>query len=184
LDIVEQPMMLSMNGTKQGQLGSMVIDHHTTDIVDVSYFFTKIFSDWRAKPKPEEMKRYERILLVEDSAFFRKLMVPVLMARGYEVRTAQDALHALQILEEDQRFNLIITDIDMPKMNGIQFAEKCKTIPALQNIPMIALTANSDTSLVSQGQEAGLLAHVAKSDREKLFDTVISILEHKSLEVA
>jgi two-component system chemotaxis sensor kinase CheA len=180
LDIVKQPMSISMNSTSDGFLGSMVIAGKTTDVVDVGHYFSKVFKDWRIhQEEKDRIKRGAKILLVEDSPFFRKLMVPVLMTRGYEIKTASDGVQALKVLSEDKSFNLIITDIDMPNMNGLDFAEKCKSDDSIKNIPIIALTANNNIETIKRGRKIGLANHIAKSDREKLFETVVDIIEPK-----
>lgn len=177
IDIVEQPMKVSLNDSDSGYLGSMVINGKTTDIIDVGHYFQTTFSDWRKKPVEEKYNKTRKILLVEDSPFFRKLMVPVLMSHGYEVKTAGDGVQGLKILDENSKYDLIVTDIDMPNMNGLDFAEKCKANPITTNIPIIALTSNSAAETIKRAESIGLHAFIAKADREKLFEVIVELLE-------
>ena len=63
------------------------------------------------------------MLLVDDSAFFRNMLAPVLKAAGYKVRVAPNAQEGLTALRSGQSFDVVLTDIEMPDMNGFEFAE-------------------------------------------------------------
>ena len=87
------------------------------------------------------------MLLVDDSAFFRNMLGPVLKAAGYRVRLATNAQEGLGMLRGGQEFDAILTDIEMPDMNGFEFAE---TIRADQK-----LSADPDHRAVQPDQPGG-----------------------------
>ena len=70
------------------------------------------------------------MLLVDDFAFFRNMLAPVLKAAGYRVRVANNAQEGLVVLRSGQQFDAILTDIEMPDMNGFEFAETIQRRPA------------------------------------------------------
>jgi len=74
----------------------------------------------------------QSVLLVDDSAFFRNMLAPVLKAAGYRVRVAPNAQEGLTALRSSQSFDVVLTDIEMPDMNGFEFAENHPRRPALE----------------------------------------------------
>ena len=76
-----------------------------------------------------------RLLLVDDSQFFRSMLAPLLAARGYEVTPAGSAEEALALKDSGVVFDLIISDLDMPGMDGIALAERIKADPDLGQDP-------------------------------------------------
>ena len=182
IDIVNEKVDVEMSSDGSVYLGSMVINGHTTDIVDVAYLFKHMFSDW-GKYSPSEIpsQSHGRILVVEDSLFFRKMIVPALASRGYEVKSAGNGLEAVNLLQKDANFQLIITDIDMPEMNGLEFAEACKGDSTLQHIPIVAMTATTNASARSKSIELGFYDYVSKSDRDGLFDLIGRIFQGEKM---
>ena len=73
----------------------------------------------------------QSVLLVDDSAFFRNMLAPVLKAAGYKVRVAANAQEGLAALRSGQNFDVVLTDIEMPDMNGFEFAEDHPRRPAI-----------------------------------------------------
>jgi two-component system chemotaxis sensor kinase CheA len=182
IDIVSEKVDIEMTSDGSVYLGSMVIDGHTTDIVDVAYLFKDMFSDWgKYNPSEAPSANNGRILVVEDSLFFRKMIAPALASRGYDVKTAGNGLEAVNLLQKDSNFQLIITDIDMPEMNGLEFAEACKGDASLQHIPIVALTATSKEGVRSKTVQLGFHDYISKSDRDGLFDLVEKVFESSTI---
>jgi two-component system chemotaxis sensor kinase CheA len=173
VDIVQEAVTVDLHPNNSICMGSMVINGKTTDIIDVAYLFKTMFDDWGSY-EPAELGKLGkgRILIVEDSLFFRKMIVPTLASRGFEVHTAINGLDAVNILQKDPNFDLIVTDIDMPEMDGLEFAEACKGDEVLCDVPIIALTATTQTGARAKAVEIGLFDFISKSDREGLFNAV------------
>jgi two-component system chemotaxis sensor kinase CheA len=108
------------------------------------------------------------VLLVDDSPFFLDMLAPVLQVAGFGVTTAASAGQALEMLRSGQRFDAVVTDVDMPVMDGFQFAEALAGDETLSSMPVIALTSMVSPDAVERGRAAGFHDFVAKFDREGL----------------
>ncbi|MBI4350401.1 MAG: response regulator [Elusimicrobia bacterium] len=101
------------------------------------------------------------ILVVEDSATQAELAREILEKEGYRVFHAEDAGKALKMLKE-RRFDIILSDIEMPGMNGYEFCRRVKDDPAAKDIPVILLTVLSDPADIITGLESGADNFVTK----------------------
>jgi len=102
-----------------------------------------------------------RILVVDDVADVTEMIALFLKHAGFDVRTANSAINALQITSQD-RFDLIISDIGMPEMNGYDLAASLRKSDAYQAIPMIAVTGYTEYDDRGRSLEAGFNAHHTK----------------------
>ena len=107
------------------------------------------------------------ILVVDDSASTRRVINIVLTGAGYEVIDACDGKDALERLEklDQQKVHLIISDVNMPVMDGIEFLKTIKHMPAYKFTPVIMLTTESSEEQKRAGQSAGARAWVVKPFR-------------------
>jgi two-component system chemotaxis response regulator CheY len=101
------------------------------------------------------------ILIVDDSASVRQVVSIALKGAGYEVITANDGKDALSKMT-GQRIHLIISDVNMPNMDGITFVAEAKKLPAYKFTPIIMLTTESQDEKKKQAQAAGAKAWVTK----------------------
>ena len=116
------------------------------------------------------------MLLVDDSPFFRNLLTPLLSVAGYEVTTVESADRALSLCEAGQDFDVIISDIEMPGMDGFQFANTVKSTTRWQNTPLVALSSHATPRDLDRGRAAGFSDYVAKFDRDALLHTLSEAL--------
>jgi two-component system chemotaxis response regulator CheY len=103
----------------------------------------------------------KRILIVDDSASVRQVVGIALKGAGYEVIEGVDGADALKKLD-GSKFHLIISDVNMPKMDGITFVKEAKKLPAYKFTPIIMLTTESEEKKKLEGQAAGAKAWVVK----------------------
>jgi two-component system chemotaxis response regulator CheY len=101
------------------------------------------------------------ILIVDDSASLRQVVSIALKGAGYDVVEARDGQDALTKLN-GQRIHLIISDVNMPNMDGISFVREAKQLPAYKFTPVIMLTTESQESKMAEGKAAGAKAWVVK----------------------
>ena len=101
------------------------------------------------------------ILIVDDSASLRQVVNIALASAGYEVIEACDGVDALTKLD-GRKIHLIISDVNMPNMDGITFLKAVKQLPAYRFTPVIMLTTESEESKKREGQAAGAKAWVVK----------------------
>ncbi len=102
-----------------------------------------------------------RILLIEDSRDILFLMKMELESLGYFVLTASDGESGLEVAARE-RPQLIISDIKMPGMDGLEFIERLRAVPELSSTPAIALTGYGSEQDVQAGLAAGYNAHISK----------------------
>lgn len=101
------------------------------------------------------------IMIVDDSISIRQVVGIALKGAGYEVLAAEDGKDALSKLT-GQKVHLIISDVNMPNMNGIEFVSELKKKPAYKFTPVIMLTTESGETKKAQGQAAGAKAWIVK----------------------
>ncbi|MCB1508856.1 MAG: chemotaxis protein CheW, partial [Hyphomicrobiaceae bacterium] len=168
VDIVEERLDIEVASVKPGILGSAVIKGRATEIVDVGHFLPLAFEDWFLAKEKTTISQTMRVLLVDDSAFFRNMLAPVLKSAGYEVRVAASAEEAMQRLEAGETYDAIVSDIEMPGQNGYEFTEALRRKPETRHMPVIALSAHASPQAIARGRQAGFTDYVAKFDRPGL----------------
>jgi two-component system chemotaxis response regulator CheY len=104
---------------------------------------------------------HKTILIVDDAASIRQVVGLSLKGAGYEVIDACDGKDALGKMT-GQKINLIITDVNMPNMDGITFIKEAKKLPRYKFTPIIVLTTESQDNKKREGQAAGAKAWVVK----------------------
>lgn len=122
----------------------------------------------KAKDEPKR-----NVLVVEDSLTTRELMKNIVRSAGYDVDVAADGIEALNSISRE-KFDLIITDIEMPRMNGFEMTRRLKKDPATKDIPIIIVTALFRDEEKKRGMEVGADAYIKKGDfdQSKLVETI------------
>lgn len=168
VDIVEERLNIEVASTRDGILGSAVIKGQATEVIDVGHFLPMAFADWFNRKEMRASMQAQSVLLVDDSAFFRNMLAPVLKAAGYRVQVATNAKEGLGVLRSGNHFDAILTDIEMPEMNGFEFAETIRADQRLGQVPIIALSSMISPAAIERGRQAGFHDYVAKFDRPGL----------------
>jgi len=187
VDILEDYINVQINSDNETCLGSAVIQGQATDVINVGHYLGKAYGDWFAdhgiedfSEDSDEMDTQKRILIVDDSAFFRNMLAPILGVAGYSVDTAEHPLEALEMLDSDNDYDAIVSDIEMPEMNGFDFAVEVKKGRSA-GIPMIALTSHATEKDIARGKSVGFEEYVAKFDRETLLNALSDTLRNAKL---
>ena len=115
------------------------------------------------------------IMVVDDSASMRQVVGIALKSAGYAVIEGRDGKDALDKLT-GQKINLIISDVNMPVMDGIAFVKAVKQLPSYRFTPIIMLTTESDEAKKREGQAAGAKAWVVKPFRPEQMLTAVQKL--------
>jgi two-component system chemotaxis sensor kinase CheA len=110
--------------------------------------------------------------LVDDSAFFRNMLAPLIKAAGYRVIAVGSGADALAALQSDTRFDLVVTDIEMPDMDGFALAEAVRGASRTAALPIIALSAMVSADAIERGRAVGFHDFVAKFDRTGLIAAI------------
>jgi len=168
VDIVEERLDIEVEALKPGMVGSAVIRDVATEVIDIGYYLPQAFDNWFHRQEKGIVSSQPRLLLVDDSAFFRNMLTPVLGAQGFEVTAVDSPLEAIKLHDNGEIFDIIISDIEMPEMNGFEFAKYVRGNKKWSNTPIIAISSFTSNVAIEQGKEAGFHDYVAKFDREGL----------------
>ena len=170
IDIVEEKLDIELKASGAAVIGSAVIAGKATDVIDAGYYLTQAFGDWfRHNDGAEIGESHKSLLLVDDSPFFRNMLAPLLSAAGYDVTMAEGGDEALKLLDAGREFDIIVSDIDMPGMNGFDLAKACRSDERWRATPIVALTSHTSPEDCNRSREAGFTDYVAKFDRDALF---------------
>lgn len=117
-----------------------------------------------------------RILIVDDSPMVRKFHSFILSALGYQVTQAEDGYLALETLLGGD-YDLVITDVNMPRMDGLHFIKELRAIPHCQATPVIIVSTQEHLADVEQGMAVGAnMYYIKPTDPEKLIAGVRTLL--------
>jgi len=179
VDVVDERLHIELAGDRPGMLGTAVVAGRATDILDIGHWLTEAFHDWFLDGGRRPDQSLPHVLIVEDSDFFRHMLAPSLVAAGYRVTAAPGAQAALTLRDSGACFDAVISDIDMPDMDGLMFARLLRDGGAWQEVPLIALSGHADPEDVAGGRAAGFTDYVAKTDRERLLASLRDCLTRK-----
>ena len=159
----------------QSILGSAVVRSRLTLFLDMHRLTQALFgSEVAPNSAPADPKRPKRLLLVEDTAFFREIVKRYLTAEGHEVSTAVHGEDGLSKLESGSEFDLIVSDIEMPVMDGWDFAREARLRGV--STPMLALTSLSGTHYEAKAKDCGFDGFEVKLDHDRLVRKVAQLL--------
>lgn len=159
-----------------GVLGTTVVDNRTTRILDPLELVRIKHSEWFEEEfgaSSEAPDTPTTVLLAEDSDFFRNHVTRTLESEGFKVIGAvdgRDAWDHLQVVFDE--IDVIVTDIEMPRMNGLELAHAVRTTPNLSALPIIALTSLAGDQDRQRGMEVGIDDYQIKMDPARLVDSV------------
>ncbi len=161
-----------------GIMGSAIINSQTTMLVNIFELTKTVQPEWFAEPEQPVVTisddgKVPGILVVEDSNFFRNQVKSYFIEVGYQVLEAEDGVKALQVLEQHfDEIRLVVTDIEMPNMNGFQLTEQIRASSRYAGLPIIALTTLAAEEDIARGKAAGVNDYQIKLDKERLMAAV------------
>jgi len=183
IDTEETPIELNVESYMQkGVLGTAIIRDSMTLFIDVYRLVEIVEPEWfadrriglfgTAGPPPESAKQ---VLLLEECPVFRYLVKGYLEADGYKVITAENGKIGLDRMHETE-FDLIVSDLDMPVMDGWEFVKCVRQGTRQQDVPTIALTALDSQRDRDRAMECGFNRYEIKLDREHFLTSVAELL--------
>ena len=118
-----------------------------------------------------------KILIVDDSETARFQLRKDLEIKGYQVIEGADGIEGLNLISENLDVQLVISDVNMPQMDGLTMARKIHEKNDFKNMPILIMTTESTPEMKAKGKEAGVLAWVTKPyNPEKLLSAIEKIL--------
>jgi two-component system chemotaxis sensor kinase CheA len=172
VDIVEERFDIEVASERAGVLGYAVVKGSATEIVDIGHYLPLAFDDWlQRRDAPAVARRKPTVLLVDDSAFFRDMLAPLIKAAGFTVVAVGSGAQALAAAKPGV-VDLIVTDVEMPGMDGFALAQALRGNPSTAAMPIIALSAMVSADAIERGRAAGFYDFVAKFDRAGLIAAI------------
>ena len=183
LDVVDQELVLDDKTLRQpGIAGSTIIDGNTTLLVDI-YELVKILNPgWFESSQPSQIspaapaikaEHGDAVLLVEDSQFFRNQVKHFIEEAGYTVIEAEDGQQAWHVMEENPaQISIVVTDLEMPNMDGFELTRLIKNDPRFSHLQVIALTSLAAEEDRRKGEQVGIDDYQIKLDKEKLMASI------------
>ena len=119
----------------------------------------------------------QKIMIVDDSPSMRRLLSTFLEQAGYSVSSAVDGVNALEVVSSDE-FDLIITDINMPNMDGLTLVTELRKLEPTRLTPILILTTEMDMSKKQAAKESGATGWLNKPfDEERTLAAIQRVLE-------
>jgi two-component system chemotaxis sensor kinase CheA len=175
VDVVEDYLHVELATDRSGFLGTAIVQGRATDVLDASFWLQRASKDWFGT-NPIARSEPLRLLVVEDSAFFRSLIVPALSTEGYHITAVENPVLALAMRDAGRTFDLILSDIEMPEMDGLTFVREIRAGGSWAALPVLALTSHASPRAIAQGQDAGFDGYISKFDKAVLIAAVRTAL--------
>lgn len=119
--------------------------------------------------------KQKTILIVEDSASMRAILADMLTDAGYRVIEATDGHAGLELVRET-KFDLIITDLTMPVLDGIAFVREAKKLPLCRFVPIVVLTSEGDLKKLDEAKQAGASTWLSKPFKENQLRAMLKMV--------
>lgn len=190
-DAVQTTVPLDKDGVCGiGILGSALINDAVVTLLNVHELFAKAAPEYYNYPPGRKRSGGEaysggatadsriKILLVEDTPFFLKVVKSYLESDGYEVITAENGREALERLDQTT-VDAVVSDIEMPLMTGIELVRAIRASETLRHLPVIALTSLTGDANKEKGLRAGFDVYEYKLDRTRLLDRLRDALRKR-----
>lgn len=120
----------------------------------------------------------KKILVVDDSPFMLKVIGDILTGLHYDVTTVDNGKAAYQKVEET-RYDLIITDLNMPGMDGLEFTKQVRTLPNCKFVPIVMLSSEEDRDKITKARQLGISTFISKPPKEAQLKTILQIILNK-----
>jgi len=178
-EVVVRSLGARLDGIRSAIGGTTLADGSAAVILRGGYVVQQALERTRVSTRPgdETQAARKRVLLVEDSITTRTLERSILEAAGYDVTTAGDGEEAWSLLQ-DFPVDLVVTDIDMPRLDGFGLTQRIRGTQNLGDLPIVLVTARGTDADKRRGVEAGADAYVTKGefDQGALLQTLAELL--------
>jgi two-component system, chemotaxis family, sensor histidine kinase and response regulator WspE len=184
-ELVIKPLDPRLGKIKDISSGALLDDGSPVLVVDVEDLIRSVeksieagnLSGVPSQNGGKELKKLKRVLVVDDSLTVRELEKKLLQSRGYEVEVAVDGMDAWNVARSGH-FDLVVTDVDMPRMDGIEFVTKMKKDANLKSLPTMIVSYKDRAEDRRRGLEAGADYYLAKASfhDDALLQAVVNLI--------
>jgi len=177
IESVQDTMLTSIklnqneNVTAKGILGSTILNDKIVQLLNIYELFELANPEQYSTVTKAKRTKKIKILLVEDTPFFQKLEQGYLENAGYHVTLADNGKIALDILKK-KTFDIVVSDINMPEMNGLELVKRIRADKSLADLPVIAVTSLTGELQKQEGLAAGFDYYEFKLDRSRLIEVL------------
>ncbi len=177
VDAVDVSVSVDTSTLRQtGIMGSTIINDQTTLMVDMFEMIRTLNPEWFIDDDQEEQvfsDNQETVLFAEDSDFFRNQVKGFLEDDGFNVLETVDGQEAWDCLNEHaDKVSIVVTDLEMPNMDGFQLTEKIRADERFSHLTVIALTSLAGDEDIAKGKKVGIDDYQVKLDRDKLLESI------------
>ncbi|MBN1971429.1 MAG: chemotaxis protein CheW [Candidatus Delongbacteria bacterium] len=205
VDVIEIKAEIDNETLRQtGVSGSFLYREKSYMLTDIFEIVDKVFPEWRQERKPIQKKENRPedknsnlnnmpnnqestiidsnsesrvILLAEDSDFFRKQVKTFIENEGFKVIAGIDGEDAWEMLQNSSEIiEMVVTDIEMPRMNGLEFTKKIRGDERFKHLPILGLTSLAGDDDIAKGKAAGIDDYQIKLDRDNLISGIHKLL--------
>jgi two-component system chemotaxis sensor kinase CheA len=163
-----------------GVIGSLVLEGKTTRLLDLFELTSVAHPDWmvRNEAAATEGPQAGTILLAEDSDFFRQRMTEIFETAGYRVVACPDGAVAWQAVQDPQQsFDMVVTDLEMPHIDGFELVRRIRQHPLVNQLPVFAVSSLASEEDQQRAKTAGVNEYHIKLDREALVSAVAAQIQ-------
>lgn len=172
VDIVEDRLDIELVAERSDLIGSAIVRGRATEIVNLAHYLPLVHEAWARSTSGRSNAAMDTVLLVDDSAFFRDMLTPILKASGYKVHGASRVEEAIQLLGSGTHVDILITAIDLPERSGFELIEALRGSARFASLPVVALAVRHDAQQIAQAHRLNVTELVAKFDRHGLLSAL------------
>ncbi len=181
VDVFESDAGIDTTTHRQpGISGSTIIRNQTTLLVDLMEMTDAVYPEWHVAPPlvgGNSDKQQRTVLLAEDSDFFRTQVTRYLQSDGHEVIGAVDGEDAWELLLKNlDKVQLVVTDVEMPRLTGLELSARIRADARTAKLPIIALSSLAGEEDMAKAKAAGVNEYKIKLDRDELLEQVKRML--------
>jgi len=185
VDVIDTKASVDVATHRQtGIAGAAILRDSTVLVADIFELAQTVYPEWNLQRMAEQSAPAEQcqILLAEDSDFFRAQVQRYLESDGYRVLEAADGEAAWDLLQQNpDTVKGIVTDVEMPRMTGLELASKVRSDPRFGQVPILALSSLASEEDVARGKAAGVDDYQIKLDRDHLLDALRALLSSRGV---
>jgi chemotaxis protein histidine kinase CheA len=176
---IVKPLEGALDSIKHLRSSTILENGRPAFVINVAHIFEQIRSVSRKEvlAKVSIPEQPANILVVDDSLTTRTLITNILHEKGYQVKYAKSGFEAIELIAV-YSFQLIVTDIEMPEMDGFELSKHIRSTDTYENVPIIILSSLSDDTMKRKGIAVGANAYIVKNnfDKHQFLNTVESLI--------